>query len=76
MNKLSEPRQIKPPYTDICKIAYTMKKKDTVTNGISLPRKLVEKIEQDRGDISRGRFLIRIIEDYYSTKKEGNDQQA
>jgi hypothetical protein len=39
----------------------------SIAVGISLPRDILDKIDSDRGDISRSRFLLRIIERVYST---------
>jgi len=33
--------------------------------GISLPAKLMKKIDVDRGDISRSRYVLRILEKQY-----------
>ena len=33
--------------------------------GISIPTDLLSKIDKDRGDISRSRFIVRIIEQAY-----------
>jgi hypothetical protein len=35
---------------------------ETIAVGISLPRKLMSQIDSERGDISRSRFLLRLIE--------------
>ena len=34
--------------------------------GISLPSKILSKIDAERGDISRSRYLLRIIEKRYT----------
>jgi len=39
--------------------------------GLSLPADLMKKIDTDRGDISRSRFLLRLIEQVYK-EKEGD----
>lgn len=44
--------------------------KDIVPLGITLPREIVQKIDNDRGDIPRSRFLLRLVERAYSTTKE------
>lgn len=42
------------------------------STGLSLPAKLMQKIDNDRGDISRSRFLLRLIERGY---KEGGERK-
>jgi hypothetical protein len=37
--------------------------------GISFPQQLVERIDKDRGDIPRSRFLVRILERAYDQKE-------
>ena len=44
--------------------------KDIVPLGITLPREIVQKIDSDRGDVPRSRFLLRLVERAYSTPKE------
>jgi metal-responsive CopG/Arc/MetJ family transcriptional regulator len=34
--------------------------------GISLPKKLMEKIDTDRGDIPRSRYVLRMLEKQYT----------
>ena len=36
--------------------------KDTVGVGISLPKKIMAQIDSERGDVSRSRYLLRLIE--------------
>lgn len=47
-----------------------------ISVGISFPKGLLEKIDRDRRDISRSRFVLRLIENLYKTnqknKKIGN----
>lgn len=38
--------------------------------GISFPKELIEKIDSERGDISRSRFVIRGLEKAYGLRKE------
>ena len=40
--------------------------------GISLPTKLIKKIDVDRGDVPRSRYVVRILEGQYTfeTKKD------
>jgi hypothetical protein len=35
---------------------------DSIGVGISLPRKIMAQIDSERGDVSRSRFLLRLIE--------------
>jgi len=37
--------------------------------GISLPNEILLKIDKDRGDISRSRFLVKLIELAYNTNR-------
>jgi hypothetical protein len=39
--------------------------KNYTSTGLSLPTGLIRKIDSDRGDISRSRFLLRLIEKAY-----------
>jgi metal-responsive CopG/Arc/MetJ family transcriptional regulator len=41
--------------------------------GLSLPNELAQKIEKDRGDINRSRYLLRIIENFYQNQ---NNQKS
>jgi hypothetical protein len=38
--------------------------------GISLPKEIIEKIDQERLDVPRSRYLLRIIEDRYNKQKQ------
>lgn len=38
---------------------------DCIAVGISLPRNIISKIDSDRGDISRSKYLLRILEKTY-----------
>jgi hypothetical protein len=40
-----------------------------ISVGISLPRKIMEKIDDERGDISRSRYLLRLLERTYLPNK-------
>ena len=40
--------------------------------GISIPTDLLSRIDKDRGDISRSRYIVRIIERVYFKKGEIN----
>lgn len=42
------------------------------STGISLPADIMNKIDTERGDVSRSRFLLRLVEQAYREKeKEG-----
>jgi hypothetical protein len=49
-----------------------------VPTGLSLPIELMEKIDSDRKDVSRSRFLLRLLEKAYNTNvpqiKEANKE--
>jgi metal-responsive CopG/Arc/MetJ family transcriptional regulator len=38
---------------------------NSISFGISFPKKVIEKIDEERGDISRSKYLLRIIERVY-----------
>jgi hypothetical protein len=40
-----------------------------ISVGISLPRKIMKKIDEERGDISRSRYLLRLLERTYVPSK-------
>jgi hypothetical protein len=40
-----------------------------ISVGISLPRKIMKKIDVERGDISRSRYLLRLLEKIYVQNK-------
>ena len=40
-----------------------------IPTGISLPNELIQKIDAERGDISRSRYLLRILENFYQIKQ-------
>jgi metal-responsive CopG/Arc/MetJ family transcriptional regulator len=44
--------------------------------GISLPRNILGKIDEDRGDVSRSRFLLRIIERAYSSSYQHEEASS
>ena len=46
---------------------YSTSRMAAIAVGISLPRNILGRIDADRGDISRSRFVLRIIERVYST---------
>jgi metal-responsive CopG/Arc/MetJ family transcriptional regulator len=41
----------------------------SIAVGISLPKELISKIDDERGDISRSRYLLRILEKVYEHQK-------
>ena len=45
-----------------------------IPTGLSLPVEIAQRIERDRGEISRSRYLLRIIEKFYESKAEGAAQ--
>ena len=40
--------------------------KNAIPVGISFPKELLERIDEMRGDVARSRFILRMIEKYYS----------
>jgi hypothetical protein len=48
---------------------------DSIALGISLPRKIVKKIDIERNDISRSRYLLRLIEKAYSVENPINTEK-
>jgi hypothetical protein len=48
--------------------------KRCVSAGLSLPVEIARRIEMERGEISRSRYLLRIIEKFYESKAEGAAQ--
>ena len=47
-----------------------------ISTGLSLPTELIQKIDSERGDISRSRFLLRIIERAYENVQTNVEVQA
>jgi metal-responsive CopG/Arc/MetJ family transcriptional regulator len=43
---------------------------NTVKLGITLPKSMIKKIDQRRGDIARSRYIRRAIEKYLSSSKD------
>jgi len=41
----------------------------SIAVGISFPMKIIDKIDRDRGDISRSRYVLRMIEKFYGIKQ-------
>ncbi|HKG71894.1 MAG TPA: hypothetical protein VKA87_08340 [Nitrososphaeraceae archaeon] len=44
---------------------------DKIATGISIPKNLKDRIDHDRGDVSRSRFILRILEKIYG-REENN----
>ena len=40
-----------------------------IAMGISFPKKMIKNIDQERGDVSRSRFVLRLLEQVYEEKK-------
>lgn len=56
---------------------YTTSQRAAIAIGISLPRNILGQIDADRGDISRSRFLLRIIERvYYKTNLSQDERES
>jgi hypothetical protein len=45
----------------------------TVKLGITLPKSIIQKIDQRRGDIPRSRYIRRAIERYFGNSNKGID---
>jgi hypothetical protein len=45
------------------------------SRGLSLPTGMLERIDASRGDVSRSRFLLRLLERIYSAEKEGKKEE-
>jgi hypothetical protein len=43
----------------------------TIAVGISLPKEIITKIDSERGDIPRSRYLLRLLEKMYKSNKNG-----
>jgi hypothetical protein len=43
---------------------------DTISIGISLPKEIITKIDAERGDVPRSRFLLRVLQKMYVDKSE------
>lgn len=50
----------------------TMHKIDRI--GLSISKIIVEKVDNDRGDIPRSRFIERILKKYYQIQQEPTDK--
>jgi metal-responsive CopG/Arc/MetJ family transcriptional regulator len=40
-----------------------------ISTGLSLPRKLLRKIDIERGDVSRSRYILRLLEKTYADEE-------
>jgi hypothetical protein len=47
-----------------------IKLQKSIATGLSIPRPLKERIDKDRGDIPRSRFILRILEKIYGNEQE------
>jgi hypothetical protein len=47
-----------------------IKLQNSIATGLSMPRALKERIDKDRGDIPRSRFILRILEKIYGNEQE------
>lgn len=47
-----------------------------ISVGISLPREIVKKIDVERGDVSRSRFVFRLLEKSYCARNDRNRTPA
>ena len=43
----------------------------SISVGISLPTELIQKMDEERGDIPRSKYLLRIIQNVYTPDKNG-----
>jgi metal-responsive CopG/Arc/MetJ family transcriptional regulator len=43
-----------------------------IAMGISFPKKMIKTIDRERGDVSRSRFILRLLEQVYEEKKQKN----
>lgn len=48
----------------------------SLTIGISIPKGLLAQVDRDRGDVSRSRFLQRLVEQAYAQKEEKTEVMA
>ena len=46
-----------------------LKKDDYIISGVSFPKRILLKIDRDRGPIPRSRFLVKLIELAYNTNR-------
>ena len=43
-----------------------------IGTGISFPKKIIKTIDRERGDVSRSRFVLRLLEQVYKEKDQKN----
>jgi metal-responsive CopG/Arc/MetJ family transcriptional regulator len=43
-----------------------------IAMGISFPKKMIKTIDRERGDVSRSRFILPLLEQVYEEKKQKN----
>ena len=43
-----------------------------IARGISFPKKMIKTIDRERGDVSRSRFILRLLEQVCEEKKQKN----
>jgi len=44
-----------------------------ISTGLSLPRDFIKKIDEERGDIPRSRFIFRLLEKIYRIDDRGEE---
>lgn len=49
---------------------------NSIPVGISIPKNILEQIDSDRKDVSRSRYLLRILERSYNNQKVKTDSSA
>jgi hypothetical protein len=47
----------------------------TVTSGVSLPSELIHRIDKDRGDIPRSKYLLRILQKSYDSQANQKEEE-
>jgi hypothetical protein len=52
------------------------KLQDKIATGISIPKNLKDRIDHDRGDISRSRYILRILEAVYGREEINENKVA
>jgi len=48
----------------------------SIAVGISLPTNIIRKIDNERGDISRSRYVLRILEKVYGVEKKAKSEKC
>jgi metal-responsive CopG/Arc/MetJ family transcriptional regulator len=49
---------------------------EVISVGISFPKRVLTKIDSERGDISRSRYLLRVIENALQSKEKEEEEKA